>query len=143
MKSSLSTLIITLFVFLFTYTAISKTLEHNLFRITLLQSPLLSDKAEFISWFVPCIELATAAMLLFKATQRIGMYISLTLMIGFSAYVFYLLLFIPNLPCSCGGIIQSLSWNQHFLLNLLLSSLALFEILLHRVPVLNNKIFTS
>lgn len=142
-KSTLSILIITLFVFLFTYTAVSKILHHSLFLITLHQSPLVSGQAEIISWLLPIVELLTVVLLIIKNTQRLGMYITLILMLIFSVYVLYLLLFIPDLPCSCGGILQSLSWNQHLILNLLLSFLALFEILLFNIPIYKNKILTG
>src|SRR6266542_2691309 len=140
LKSTLSTLIITLFVFLFTYTAVSKILHHNLFLITLIQSPILYSQATIISWLLPIVELLTVVLLIIKKTQRIGMYITFTLMLIFSAYVLYLLVFIPNLPCSCGGVLQSLTWNQHLILNLLLSFLALSEILLFNIPIYIYKI---
>jgi len=38
--------------------------------------------------------------------------------------------FVEKLPCSCGGVIAKLSWNQHLLLNLGFVLLALGAIAL-------------
>jgi hypothetical protein len=132
-----------IFVFLFTYTALSKIIQHKLFLVTLNQSPLLNAKAGIISWALPAVELATAMLLVYRKTQRIGMSVALALMLVFTAYIFYLLLFASSLPCSCGGVLQSLSWQQHLLLNLLLTLLALFEILLFNTPNYKNSMVTG
>jgi hypothetical protein len=142
-KSIVSSVIISLFVFLFAYTGLSKIFHRNLFLIILRQSPLLNSYAGIVSWVLPVAELCTALLLIIKNTQRLALYITLALMLIFTFYILYLLLFVPALPCSCGGVLQSLSWSGHLILNLFLVFLSLFEILLTNLPVYKYSLKTN
>ena len=104
-------------IFLFTYTSVSKLIDHVAFESTLLQSPVIRHYATFASWFIPLIELFVVALLLFQRSRYVGLLASLALMISFTVYIGYMLLFIPHLPCSCGGVLQQLSWPNHILFN--------------------------
>lgn len=137
-KSVFSTLIVCMFIFLFGYTALSKLFRHTLFLITLRESPLLHSAATIFSWLIPAVELITTMLLLIKRTKRIGMYVTFSLMVAFTGYILLLLSYNSNLPCSCGGIIQYLSWKQHFILNILLTFFAFFEIILFNLPTMSS-----
>jgi hypothetical protein len=52
----------------------------------------------------------------------------------FSAYIIAITQFSDYIPCSCGGILQKMSWNQHLVFNFLFVSLAAAGILLYRYP---------
>lgn len=106
-----------LLIFLFTYTGISKLIGHSVFYTTLLQSPVVRSYATPISWLIPVFELFIVLLLLLPRTRNMGLLLSFVLMILFTIYIGYMLLFIPHLPCSCGGVLQQLSWNNHILLN--------------------------
>jgi hypothetical protein len=125
-------LIAALFIFLFTYTAISKLTEHDLFRNTLSKSPLIGSYAGFVSIVLPITELIVAALLFFPKTKLAGFISSLSLMFMFTGYLAWLLLFTKNLPCSCGGVLQQLSWLQHLWFNIFFTVLAGLGIYLHR-----------
>lgn len=125
-------LICSFFIFLFVYTALSKFLELNRFEAVLGTSPLIGDKKAIVAWSLPSIELIVALLLLFPKTQPIGLLFSFFLMTIFTLYVIYMILSIPNLVCSCGGIISSLTWKQHLLLNVFFMMLALAGMLLKR-----------
>jgi len=43
-----------------------------------------------------------------------------------------MLAFAPKLPCSCGGVIQKMTWGQHVIFNLFFTLLALVGIWLAR-----------
>lgn len=43
--------------------------------------------------------------------------LSMITMTVFSGYVFYILNFDPNIPCSCGGILDSMGWTEHLIFN--------------------------
>ena len=122
-KNLLPDYISALLIFLFIYTAASKILNIESFQHSLENSPLLKDYVFFISWFIPSIETSIALLLLFPASRLIGLYASFFLLLAFTGYVAYMIMFIPQLPCSCGGIIQKLSWNQHLVLNIFLTAL--------------------
>lgn len=95
------------------------------FRVVLSASPLINDKAAVIAIAIPAIELIIALFLSFKALRLIGMIMSFLLMIIFSAYIGYLILTTSNLPCSCGGVIEAMSWKQHLVFNLALTIIAI------------------
>ncbi len=112
-------------IFLFCYTASSKLVEHAAFLSILRSSPILHRYAWFVSWMIPVVEIIVAGLLFFPATNSTGLRLSLVLLILFTGYIAYMMLFFPRLPCSCGGIIQSLSWGQHLGLNIFLVFLIL------------------
>src|SRR6478672_3526815 len=98
-----------LLVFLFGYTAISKLLSINLFEAVLEQSPLISSGAAMLAWQIPLVELFIVLLLIFSSTRIMGLWMSGIMLFLFTVYLCYMVLFTPNLPCSCGGVISSLS----------------------------------
>ncbi|MBK0368254.1 MauE/DoxX family redox-associated membrane protein [Flavobacterium agrisoli] len=114
-----------LFILLFVYAAVNKIIAMETFTVQLAQSPLLSAFAGWVSWFVPLIEILIAVMLIFPKTRMVGLYGALGLMTMFTAYIFVVLHFSSFVPCSCGGILEKMSWNVHLVFNLFFVLLAL------------------
>ena len=112
------------FILLFLYTALSKIYELSSFRFVLSVSPLLGSAAGFLAWFIPAIEILTVGLLFVPALRNWGLRLTLVLMIAFTCYLAYMILFTPDRPCSCGGIIKQLTWTQHLSLNVILTILA-------------------
>jgi hypothetical protein len=106
-------LISSLLIFLFGYTAISKLLSIDRFEAVLEQSPLISSGAALLSWQIPLAELSIVLLLIFSATKRLGLWASVLLLSVFTVYLVYMVLFSPHLPCSCGGVISTMSWPVH------------------------------
>jgi hypothetical protein len=131
-KNILPEYISAVFIFLFGYTAVNKLLHAQAFRHSLEQSPLLQPYAAIIAWLIPVTETAIALLLLFAVSRLAGLYATFLLMATFTLYVGYMIVYIPKLPCSCGGIIQALSWKQHLFLNIFLTLLAFAAIMLQR-----------
>src|SRR5690554_5124528 len=102
-----------LFILLFVYAAVSKLLDFETFRIQLAQSPLLSAYAGIIAWAVPGVELLISVFLLFSWYRRLALYACFTLMVMFTAYIYIILNFSDFVPCSCGGVLEKLSWGEH------------------------------
>lgn len=119
-----------LYVLLFVYAAMSKILDFERFEVQLAQSPLLSAFAFMISRAVISTELLAALFLMLPATRSVGLYISLSLMTMFTVYIFLILHYSSFVPCSCGGILEKMTWNAHMIFNLLFVLLALAAILL-------------
>lgn len=107
-----------LFILLFVYAAVSKLLDVEKFRVQVGQSPLLTNMAGFIVWFIPGIEIAISLMLVFPKTRLIALYASFSLMVMFTAYIIAILSFSENIPCSCGGVLSSLGWKEHLIFNI-------------------------
>jgi hypothetical protein len=118
------------FILLFTYTAISKLGNLRSFRIVLTRSPLIGDKAVIMAWIVPLTELVVAGLLFFVSTRGLGLKASFLLMVLFTLYIGYMLVFTPHLPCSCGGVIRQLSWKEHLVFNIALTGLVAWGIAL-------------
>lgn len=135
-KALLPELIAATLIFLYVYTAFSKLFELSSFRAVLSTSPLIHEQAGFISLAVPITEFTIALLLCFSSSRVKGFYASFALLLVFSAYIGYMVKTTPDLPCSCGGVIQQLSWEQHFLFNL-------FFILLSFVGILTSKKYNS
>lgn len=122
-------LISLLFIVLFVYAAFSKLRDFETFTLQLAQSPLLSAYAEFIAWLVPGLEIAFAALLVFEKFRTPALYASFTLMVMFTTYIYIILNFSDFVPCSCGGVLEDLSWTQHLIFNavfILLAAAAIF-----------------
>jgi hypothetical protein len=59
----------------------------------------------------------------------------------FTLYLGYMLLFTPNRPCVCGGVIKTMSWDQHIVFNCFFILLSLIAIRFHKLvekPAANN-----
>ncbi|WP_291127598.1 MauE/DoxX family redox-associated membrane protein [Flavobacterium sp. UBA7682] len=133
-KSCFIYVVALLHMVLYVYAAVNKVVDFENFQVQLGQSPLLSAYAGFVSYAVPVVELVIVGLLFFGRTRYLGLYASLCLMVMFTSYIFIMLHFSPFVPCSCGGILEKLSWNQHLLFNLSFFILNLSALLLHDNP---------
>lgn len=106
-----------LLIVLFSYTALSKLFHYTFFRMVLGQAPLLKTGAAVTAVLLPLTELFIALLLVFPVTRLRGLYASLALLSLFTAYLLYMIVFAPHLPCSCGGVIGKMSWRQHLVFN--------------------------
>ncbi len=115
-------------VLLFMYTGCSKLLTRQTFANQLAHSIPSPTITGLLSWMIPLTEIITAILLAITATRLRALYAALYLLVIFTAYISFLLLTDKNLPCSCGGIIAALNWEQHLVLNLLLLTLSITAI---------------
>ncbi len=113
-----------LFIVLFVYAAVSKILDYETFRVQLAQSPLLSAYAGIIAWCIPVIEIGISFLLMVPKFRTIAIYAAFTLMVMFTAYIYIILNYSDFIPCSCGGVLEKLSWTQHLIFNLVFIMLA-------------------
>ncbi len=123
-----------LLVLLFVYTGVTKLLTYHTFALQLTHQPLTNQYVSLLVVAVPAVELGIAACLLVPRLRKWGLYSSLALMSLFTVYVGYMLFIWPHnrLPCSCGGTIRKMSWQQHFVFNSAYTLIALTGILLNR-----------
>ncbi|MNQ30277.1 Methylamine utilization protein MauE [compost metagenome] len=128
-KSVIIELICLLYVLLFVYAAVSKLLDFENFQVQLGQSPLLSAFAWWVSRLVPTIELGIVVLLAVPKWRNLGLFASLSLMTLFTSYIFIVLHFSSFVPCSCGGILEKMSWNTHLVFNIVFVVLAALALL--------------
>jgi hypothetical protein len=140
MKRNILTLIISsLLIILFVYTAISKYADLENFQSSLEESPLIGSYSTFISYTLPLLELIIALLLMVPQTRLAGFYASFLLMFIFTLYICYMLLFTPDLPCSCGGVISEMTWTQHMIFNICFTVLSFVGAWLQRLLVRDNR----
>ena len=120
----LSDIIAALLLLLFLYTAVSKLQDHERFVSVLHKSPLLAAVREPVSWLVPLAEIVISVSLFVPAWRIYGFGLSFLLMALFTLYIGYMLLFTPQLPCACGGVIRNMSWGQHLIFNIFFTALS-------------------
>jgi len=124
--------IIFLYAILFLYTGISKLIDYSAFKETVADSPILAPIAKPVAWGLPWVEFAITILLIIPRWRLKGLYLSIILIFLFTVYVIGLLMFDEKLPCSCGGILQQLSWPQHLIFNTVFILLAIWAIVLQR-----------
>lgn len=123
-----------LLVLLFVYAALSKLFDYSTFKFQLGRSPYVTNMAGFVAWALPLGELIVAALLIVKRTKLIGFYASFFLMLLFTAYIYAMLHYSYYVPCSCGGVLSMMSWNQHLIFNVVFTLLALTATILYASP---------
>ncbi|PZR30304.1 MAG: hypothetical protein DI538_22920 [Azospira oryzae] len=126
-------LITTLLVILFAYTALSKILEADTFRKQMLNQPLPETLRQNLVWLIPLSEITTSIFLIIKPVRLYGFIAAFLLMLAFTLYVSLILAkAFAYIPCSCGGILNTLSWEAHLIFNIVFTLLALAGIIIER-----------
>ena len=119
-----------LFIILFIYAATSKLSEYQKSELQIMQSPIIADFATTLVWLVPAIEIIISILLAIPKTVLIGLISSFGLMCLFTVYIYSILNFADHIPCSCGGVLQMLSWTQHLIFNITFIIMAVIAVLL-------------
>lgn len=128
--------ICSLIMLLFVYAALSKFMDFEQFKVQLGQSPILFPFVTIIAWVVPVMELLISVLLVITKYRLLALYASLSLLVMFTTYILMITHFSDFIPCSCGGVLQNMSWNQHLVFNLVYISLAISGIVLEKKRLL-------
>jgi putative oxidoreductase len=144
--------IVSLLALLFLYTGVAKLYGFSQFAYDMHNQPFPHWLSDWLSGYLPYIEIAIALSLYLPAlriplkfpslgfartlnipsTRKAGLYTSAVIMLGFTIYTALVLFhYFPRVPCSCGGVIRHLSWTQHLFFNLFFLGLATTGIWLH------------
>lgn len=124
-----------LFILLFTYAAVSKLADYQKFQVELGKSPMLTSFAGIVAWLVPAIEILISISLLFSRWQLRAMYASYTMMVLFTSYLITTLQFSDYVPCTCGGVLQDLTWQTHIVFNCGFIVLSIVGVLIHKQDI--------
>jgi hypothetical protein len=116
-RSTVIEIISSLMIILFIYTALSKLSDFEVFKVKLSKSPFITSISNFVAWSIPLNEIIIALLLTFSRTRLVGLFASFFLMSLFTAYLIIMLNLSYHIPCSCGGVLENLSWNQHIAFN--------------------------
>lgn len=119
------------------YSGAVKLLEYNVFSAQLQSSPLFKGVGSIVAVTLPCVEILTAALLLWPKTKLTGLYASAALLSLFTLYISCLFIFFStNIPCSCSGIIEHLGWKGHLSFNLIALILTIIAIMIYKTSIL-------
>lgn len=117
-RTRIESVIAAFFTLLFMYAALSKLEAYDVFRVQLSKSPFITRYATLTAWSLPLGEILTALALLVPYTRLLGLFSSLFLMSMFTAYIFAMTHFSYFVPCSCGGLLSRMSWEEHLYFNI-------------------------
>lgn len=107
-----------LLALVFVYTAGSKWLDMAATLEAFLNQPFPKWMAKALVYIIPSAEFVSGILLLVPSKRKIGFGIAVMLMGLFTGYVALILTGIfGRIPCSCGGIVSTLGWWEHLVLN--------------------------
>lgn len=119
-------------IFLFALSAYEKFADLERFTAGLAKVKWIGHHAALVAMAVPSLELLIVLLLIYPATQKLGLWAFATLMLVFTLYIAGMLLWAPKLPCHCNLMISKLSFAQHLWFNIGFMALALLGIYLKK-----------
>ena len=123
-RSTIVEIISVLMLSLFLYAAIAKIMDYSVFREQLAESPVLKPFSGFIAWSLPAVEILVGILLIVPRWRLKGLYLSLGLLLAFLVYIIVMMATSDHLPCSCGGLLEQLSWKGHIIFNSIFAVMA-------------------
>jgi putative oxidoreductase len=98
--------------------------------------------ANILTWVIPTIEIVLTFFLLFPNLRKIALWTSLFLLSAFTLYIGVVMTGVfGRIPCSCGGILKSMSYGTHLIFNLFFVSLALLGLAIENGWISYNRLF--
>jgi uncharacterized membrane protein YphA (DoxX/SURF4 family) len=129
----MSRVLSSLLILVWIYTGFEKLFKFEQSRKAFLNQTFPTELAEILSYSVPITELLIASLLLFPVTRWWGYLGSTLLLTVFVTYVGLIWVgAFPRVPCNCAGIIESLGWGAHFVLNMFLIGAAVLGLRLEK-----------
>lgn len=117
------------FILLWVYTAGSKLVNFATYKLEMEHQVFSLFFSHLLIILIPAAELFTALLLLFSKTNKLGLIFSLLLIFSFTVYIALILVnYFPKIPCSCGGVIGTLGWKAHLVLNLIFLAAAILAL---------------
>jgi uncharacterized membrane protein YphA (DoxX/SURF4 family) len=113
-------------IFLWTYTGLDKLIRFEQSRKAFHNQTFPPELAEILSYAVPIAEILLAILLVWSISRWWGYLGSLLLLTVFLSYVGLIWVgAFPRVPCNCAGLLDSMGWGSHMILNLSLIILAI------------------
>ncbi|WP_439490856.1 MauE/DoxX family redox-associated membrane protein [Algoriphagus sp.] len=124
----------TILILLWTYTGLDKLIRRKASRNAFHNQTFPSELAEVLAYAVPMVELLIALLLLSSVTRWWGYLGSALLLTVFITYVGLIWVgAFPRVPCNCAGILESLGWAEHFVLNMICIGIAIWGLRLEEL----------
>lgn len=132
MKNVIKTLPFTIslfFVLLWSYAAISKIIVFRNFRSQLGQSPGLEAYAGLVASGLIFLQLLAIGMICYRSYRLLGLWMTFGIVTVFTGYNGFILMDSNNLPCTCIGLFEKMTWKGNLNLNMGLMITALVGII--------------
>jgi len=141
-RGAIVEIIAALLILLFLYTSVSKFVDFKGFVFDMYNQPFPNWIKPILIWSVPILEILISLALMFDKLRIFGFWGSFVIMTMFTIYAATVLAnFFGRIPCSCGGVIKYLSWNQHLIFNVFFVSISAIGIWLsNKLPKSTRKI---
>ena len=123
-------------ILLFCYTAIAKLMDVEEFRRQLANQELPRWSKPALVWLIPGSEILVSLLLMIPTTRLLAFYGAAVLMTLFTGYMALVVLgYFDRVPCSCGGVLKSMSFPVHLAFNFFFLSLSIAGIyMFHSKP---------
>lgn len=122
-----------LIILLFAYVSVSKFINYPVFFDAMKTQPFPDWLGGFIAFSLPATELLIAGLLCFDRTRRGALLASTVLMSAFTIYAgLFAFKIIEKKPCICGGIMERLTWEDHFYINLSFTAISIIGLWLEK-----------
>lgn len=105
-----------LIISFFSYTLMNKVLIYDAFLLNISKTGLFND-FQIYALSVSAIAFEAIAVLLLVLKKRIGLIFSICMMLVFTVYIIFLYVIGRYEVCGCGGIMNGLTFESHFLVN--------------------------
>ncbi|MFD2584207.1 MauE/DoxX family redox-associated membrane protein [Pedobacter vanadiisoli] len=129
MGTKVSKVISAAFILLWVYTAGSKLANFQSYRQEMSMQVFSPAFTTVLIYAIPSIEILCAILLLIKKTNKLGLGLSLLLMLAFTGYILLIISgYFPKTPCSCGGVIKAMGWKTHLIFNLFFLTAAILAL---------------
>lgn len=120
-----------LIALLFAYAAVSKLCAYEESKREMMNQVFPANIALILTWLVPVTELTLAAGLIINKFSFKALLASCLLLIVFTLYIAIAMSgSFGRIPCSCGGILEDMSYSAHMVFNLIFIVMAILAIAL-------------
>lgn len=134
-KETILTIITAIIAVLFFYASFSKLIDYDKSNGQMHNQVFPSFIASILTWLIPAVEIVLMFGLLFPTTRIKALRASLILLIIFTLYITIVMTGVfGRIPCSCGGILENISYGTHLIFNLFFIAIAILGLLIE-----NNK----
>ncbi|PWV47078.1 MauE/DoxX family redox-associated membrane protein [Chitinophaga sp. S165] len=124
-KDLIVTILGAVIVLTFLYTASDKLVKFNDYSEIMTRQPLPEWSKPVLIWLIPSSEILVSILLFIPKTRVVGFTGAVILMTLFTGYIGLALIHaFKFVPCICGGIFRNMSWENHFMLNIVLLAVA-------------------
>lgn len=107
-----------LLIVMFLYTAVSKLIIFPIYKLQMDGQPFPDALTPFLVVVIPGSEFIASGLLAIPATRTKGLYMSTVMMLIFTIYIILIKAnTFGHIPCSCGGVLNNFTWNQHLIFN--------------------------